>query len=184
MDRLLGAGAAAIGAPAVPAGSTLTALRPRQVLYRPRRRVAVTYDAVLESPRGERREERMVAMARRSRPPEGVVPSKAGDLPVGVWRAAEVAGVHRRLEGVVPVARCTPLDAPGVLRLETLHGSTLGHSLRRGSPPAPPADALLEVLERLGAVGLSGPRDRPSDERLDEYVVLLEALVPEEAERL
>lgn len=273
MDRLLGPEAAAIVSPAVPVGSSLAALRPRQVLYRPRRRVAVSYDAVLESPRGERREERLVAMARRREPPDGVAVSRAGEMPVAVWRAPEdpelpglaaaldpafgrsllrgagvraegavptlrayrpggravvevrpaqndpqrlvvslaagsakvvsarpvpgvflkvlpprradeVADVHRRLEGLVPVARCTPLDAPGVLHLEALEGHTLGQSLRRGSPPAPMATALLELLERLGAAGLPATEDRPSDERLEEYIVLLRALVPEESERL
>jgi hypothetical protein len=89
MALLLGAEAARIVRPAAPEGSEIRSLRPRQVLFRPRHRVAVTYRAELEWRDGRRVDEMIVASVSEDGPPRGALTSVAREQPVAVWRAPQ-----------------------------------------------------------------------------------------------
>ena len=99
-------------------------------------------------------------------------------------RAAAVADAHARLAGLVPAPPCALGDGPGILRLGALTGASLGTCLRRGASRLPTIADLLALLDRLGEAGLEGPRHRGSDDRLRRYATLLQALLPEESDRL
>jgi hypothetical protein len=98
--------------------------------------------------------------------------------------AAEVAAVHERLLPHVPAPPCSFAGGPGILRLGLLRGSSLGTSLRRGTPRTPEPEELHELLARIERADIPGEPDPGSDARLRRYVMLLRALVPEEADRL
>ena len=89
MAVLLGRGAGALLSPAVLGGVRLTDLRSRQVLFRPRRRVTVTYTAMAEWRDGFRRREVLVASVDAGRPAPDVPRVMAGELEAAVWRAPE-----------------------------------------------------------------------------------------------
>ncbi len=89
MDALLSDGAAELVGPAVSGRARVSELVPRQVLFRPRRRLAVTYDATMEWPDGHRPRERVVAMVDMRRPLPDVPTVPAGGLDAAVWRARE-----------------------------------------------------------------------------------------------
>jgi hypothetical protein len=275
MNALLGTEAVLIVAPAVPPTASLRRLKPYQVLYRPRRRVIVTYEAVMEWPDGAHLEERLVAMVDSSGLPEQADTSVAGGQPAAVWLApqdpllpglrlalnhaygtellraagvpartvkatlrayrpgrravvevravdmerpklvfsarsgelreseadgdrgpslylkvlrpedaAEVAATHDRLAPFVPVAPCTLVEGPGILRLGALAGRSLGSGIRRGSPPLPPPDQFVELLDRLQQAGVPEGEVWESDDSLRSYRRLLRDLVPEEVDRI
>ena len=89
MAVLLGRGAPALLGPAVLGGVRLTDLRSRQVLFRPRRRVTITYEAMAEWRDGFRRREVIVASVDPGRPAPDVPRVPAGALEAAVWRAPD-----------------------------------------------------------------------------------------------
>jgi Phosphotransferase enzyme family len=99
-------------------------------------------------------------------------------------RATAVADVHARLSGIVPAPPCSPADGSGVLRLGALSGVSLGRCLRRGTPRAPAVADLLELLDRLDDAVLEGGPGTGADVRLRRFTSLLQALVPDEGDRL
>ena len=86
---LLGPRAAECLGPAAPSGGRLRSLQAVQVLYRPQRRVTVTYDATFEWLTGRLEQVQLVAATTRRGPPKGASVSQAGGEPVGVWRSLD-----------------------------------------------------------------------------------------------
>ena len=124
MAVLLSGRAAAVIEPAVSGHTRVAELVARQVLFRPRRRVTVSYDAVLEWPDGVRRGQRIVALADTRRPLPDVPTVTAGELDVAVWRAPEdpyLPGLRVALdpvaaEGLLREAGVAAVGATAVLR--------------------------------------------------------------------
>lgn len=99
-------------------------------------------------------------------------------------RAAEIADLHRQLEGVVPVPAVLGVArGQGIVALEALGGRTLRSTLVDGERLPDPGE-LVELSRRLAASELRARRDPVAFVDPTRHVALLADLVPEERDRV
>lgn len=101
-------------------------------------------------------------------------------------RAAEVAAVHRTLDGLLPVPRVIGVASrQGIVAFEALRGDTLRTVLETGGDrDLPPVDAVVGLSQAIAASGLRTARDPRAFADPTRHVAILTTLVPDQAARI
>jgi aminoglycoside phosphotransferase (APT) family kinase protein len=159
-------------------GASVLSVRPRQVLYRPGRRISVRYEASVVWPAGAARTEEIVVMARREGLPEGYPRGEVAGVQVAAWRyphdpeLTHLASVTR--PEVASELLAQAIDLPASARVEVVPAAY-----------RPRGRAVLEVRATTGAKKLVvGPGGALREQAPPPRRLFLKVLPEDEAREL